>query len=63
MKNDTKSCWGNCEGNVSEFMFSDLELGIFQNEMLEYNRRLITNYIVFNRLEMIIEINDLIKSN
>ena len=52
---------GNGE-ELSEFIFSDLELGIIQNEVVnEQNEKL--DLIVFNRLEMILEINDFLNLN
>ena len=53
----------NCGDEVSEFMFSDLELGIIQNELGEAKTGGGTELIVFNRLEMILEINNILYLN
>ena len=52
-----------CSDEVSEFMFTDLELGIFQDESGETITLGGTTLIVYDRLEMILEINNILYSN
>lgn len=47
---------------VSEFMFSDEKLGIFQNE-IEKNGLSDSRFIVMNRLEIILMVNRINCSN
>lgn len=52
--------WGE---EISEFMFSDLELGIIQNEVGNKTKKESTDLIVFDKLEMILELNNLLYYN
>ena len=45
------------ETNANEFLFSNIELGIFDNEAITDSTSENLQLIVFNRLEMILELN------
>jgi hypothetical protein len=47
----------------SEFMFSDLQLGIFENEVFYQEHKKAIRLIVFNRLNMILNLNNKLIAN
>lgn len=50
-----------CEEEVAEFMFSDLELGIIQDEIEKVESDL--KIMSLDRLELILSINDVLNLN
>ncbi|HKM92517.1 MAG TPA: hypothetical protein VJY41_02600 [Prolixibacteraceae bacterium] len=51
------------ETNANEFLFSNIELGIFDNEAITDSTSENLQLIVFNRLEMILELNSKLIAN
>lgn len=51
------------EKNANEFLFSNIELGIFDNEAITNSTSENLQLIVFNRLEMILELNSKLIAN
>lgn len=47
----------------SEFMFSDLQLGIFENEVFQQNSTKTLRLMVFNRLDMILKLSKKLIAN
>lgn len=43
--------------SISEFLFSNLHLGVFDNEVLIIEKKTKIKLIVFNRLDMIIDLS------
>ncbi|MBN2261943.1 MAG: hypothetical protein JW735_03460 [Prolixibacteraceae bacterium] len=43
--------------SINEFLFSNLHLGIFDNEVLKIENETKIKLMVFNRLDMILDLN------
>lgn len=48
---------------INDFLFSDIDLGIFDKETLELSACQVIFVVNFNRLEMIIELNSKLIAN
>lgn len=57
MKRENRNVTLVSEGVYSEFMLNDLELGLLNNEVYNASGEDHLKLIVFNRLEMILELN------
>jgi hypothetical protein len=57
MKNENRELLINFEKTETIILLSDVELGIIENEIFNYNTEGSLELIKFNKLEMILELN------
>jgi hypothetical protein len=51
------------KGVFSEFMISDVQLGLFESEVCNYNNLNSIKILEFNKLDLILKLNDKLIAN